>query len=108
MQITQGAFSYLPPLTDDQIRAQVEYMIGKGLAVSVEFTDDPHPRNVYWSMWGLPMFDLKRATAVLEELCACRTAHADSYIKLNGFDPSPLRQGQVLSFIVHRPPAKSA
>ena len=27
---------------------------------SVEFTDDPHPRNVYWEMWGLPMFDLKR------------------------------------------------
>ena len=24
----------------------------------MEFTDDPHPRNNYWDMWALPMFDL--------------------------------------------------
>ena len=29
--------------------------------VSVEYTDDPHPRNIYWEMWGMPMFDLKDA-----------------------------------------------
>jgi ribulose-bisphosphate carboxylase small chain len=103
MHITQGAFSYLPPLTEEQIRAQVRYMIDNGWAVAVEFTDDPHPRNVYWTMWGLPMFDIKDAAAVMAEIAACRKAHGNCYIKVNGFDPSPLRQGQVLSFIVHRP-----
>lgn len=103
MYITQGAFSYLPPLTDEQIRAQVQYMIGNGWAVAVEFTDDPHPRNIYWNMWGLPMFGIKDAGALMSEINACRKAHGNCYIKVNGFDPSPLRQGQVLSFIVHRP-----
>ena len=46
MRITQGTFSYLPDLTDDEIRAQVQYAVDRGWAVAVEFTDDPHPRNV--------------------------------------------------------------
>ena len=36
MRITQGAFSFLPDLTDDQILKQVEYAMAKGLALSVE------------------------------------------------------------------------
>ena len=103
MHITQGTFSYLPALSDEQIRAQVQYMLDNGWAVAVEFTDDPHPRNTYWNMWGLPMFDVKDVGAVMYEINACRKAHGHCYIKVNGFDPSPLRQGQVLSFIVHRP-----
>src|SRR5215469_14472398 len=57
MRITQGCFSYLPDLTDEQITAQVQFCLDKGWAVNIEFTDDPHPRNTYWEMWGLPMFD---------------------------------------------------
>nr|MBP8139691.1 ribulose bisphosphate carboxylase small subunit [Burkholderiales bacterium] len=57
MRITQGTFSYLPDLTDAEIAAQIDYALGKGWSVSVEHTDDPHPRNVYWEMWGMPMFD---------------------------------------------------
>ena len=53
----KAAFSFLPDLTDEQIRAQVQYCIDNGWAVSLEFTDDPHPRNTYWEMWGHPMFD---------------------------------------------------
>ena len=61
MRITQGCFSFLPDLTDEQITSQVQYCLDKGWAVNIEFTDDPHPRNTYWEMWGLPMFDLRDA-----------------------------------------------
>ena len=61
MRVTQGCFSFLPDLTDEQISAQVQYCLGKGWAVNIEFTDDPHPRNTFWEMWGLPMFDLRDA-----------------------------------------------
>ena len=27
--------------------------------MNVEWTDDPHPRNSYWELWGLPLFDIK-------------------------------------------------
>ena len=64
MRLTQGTFSFLPDLSDAQIRAQIEYCLGRGWAVSVEYTDDPHPRNAYWEMYGMPMFDLKDAAGV--------------------------------------------
>ena len=86
MRITQGAFSFLPDLTDGQIAAQVEYCLRNDWAIGVEYTDDPHPRNAYWEMWGNPMFDLKDAAGVMMEVRACRDAHPDSYIRLNAFE----------------------
>ncbi|MER3451010.1 MAG: ribulose bisphosphate carboxylase small subunit, partial [Thermus sp.] len=32
MRITQGTFSYLPDLTDEEIRLQIEYIIKNGWA----------------------------------------------------------------------------
>jgi ribulose-bisphosphate carboxylase small chain len=103
MRITQGTFSFLPDLTDDDIRAQVEYALRQGWACSLEFTDDPHPRNTYWEMWGLPMFGLKDAAGVMQALAACRAAHADVYIKVNAFDSTRGIESLALSFIVQRP-----
>jgi ribulose-bisphosphate carboxylase small chain len=37
---------------------KVEYSISKGYAVGLEWTDDPHPRNCYWELWGLPLFEI--------------------------------------------------
>ncbi|MEY3669821.1 MAG: ribulose bisphosphate carboxylase small subunit [Burkholderiaceae bacterium] len=103
MRITQGQFSFLPDLTDEEIRLQVDYAIGRGWALSVEWTDDPHPRNTYWNMWGIPMFEIKDGAAVLYEVNACRKANASSYIKVNAFDNTRGTESQVMSFIVHRP-----
>jgi ribulose-bisphosphate carboxylase small chain len=103
MRVTQGCFSYLPDLTDADIRAQVQYCIDKGWAVNIEFTDDPHPRNTYWEMWALPMFDIKDAAAVMFELESCRKAHAGSYIRVSGFDSSHGWESVRISFLVDRP-----
>ncbi|CAN0209437.1 unnamed protein product, partial [Ascophyllum nodosum] len=59
MRLTQECFSFLPDLSDERIKNQINYAILKGWAVSVEWTDDPHPRNAYWELWGLPLFDIK-------------------------------------------------
>ena len=64
-RVTQGQFSFLPDLTDAEIVLQVEYGLRKGYAWSVEYTDDPHPRNTYWEMYGNPMFDLQDAAGVM-------------------------------------------
>lgn len=103
MRITQGAFSFLPDLTDTQIAAQIEYCLRNEWAVSIEFTDDPHPRNVYWLMWGLPMFDLNDAAGVMQELHDCRAAHPEEYIRINAFDSTKGWETVRLSFIVNRP-----
>jgi ribulose-bisphosphate carboxylase small chain len=103
MRVTQGAFSFLPDLTDAQIRAQVEYCLRNGWAVSVEFTDDPHPRNTFWEMWGMPMFDLNDAAGVMDEVTACRKAHTNCYVKVNAFDSTAGWEALRLSFIINRP-----
>ena len=103
MRITQGTFSFLPDLTDEQINAQIEYALDRGWAISVEHTDDPHPRNTYWEIWGMPMFDLRDAAGAIAEVQACRRAFPDHYIKLNAFDSSRGWETVRLSFIVQRP-----
>lgn len=103
MRLTQGTFSYLPDLTDEQIQAQVQYCLDNDWPVAVEYTDDPHPRNVYWTMWGLPMFDLLDAAGVMNEINACRRAFPNHYIRVTGYDRRLGRQTTALSFIVNRP-----
>jgi ribulose-bisphosphate carboxylase small chain len=103
MRITQGTFSFLPDLSDAEIRAQIQYALDQGWALSVEYTDDPHPRNVYWEMWGMPMFDLRDAAGVLMEVNACRKAFPDHYVKVNAFDSTRGWESTRLSFIVNRP-----
>jgi len=104
VRITQGAFSYLPDLTDDEIRAQLQYCIDKDFAVAVEFTDDPHPRNVYWEMWALPMFDVVDAAGIMLEVDSCREAYPLHYVRVSAFDARLGRQTTALSFLVQRPP----
>jgi ribulose-bisphosphate carboxylase small chain len=103
MRITQGTFSYLPDFSEEQVAAQVQYCLGNGWPVSIEYTDDPHPRNAYWEMWKLPLFDLNDCTAVMQEIKACRAAFPQHYIKVNGYDRTKGRQTTTLSFIVNRP-----
>ncbi len=103
MKLTQGTFSFLPDLTDAQISAQVAYCLSKGWAVSIEYTDDPHPRNTYWEMYGQPMFDLKDTASVTTQVQECRKTFPNHYVKVNAFDSTHGWEALRLSFIVNRP-----
>ena len=102
-RITQGQFSFLPDLTDEQIILQIKYALQNNWAVNVEYTDDPHPRNTYWEMWGLPMFDMNDPAAILYEVNQCRKTFGDYYIRVSAFDASDGVESLKLSFIVNRP-----
>jgi ribulose-bisphosphate carboxylase small chain len=103
MKITQGTFSFLPDLTDVEISAQIQYALDQGWALAVEYTDDPHPRNYYWEMFGNPMFDLRDAAGVLAEVTGCRKAFPRHYIRVNAFDSTLGFETTRMSFIVNRP-----
>jgi ribulose-bisphosphate carboxylase small chain len=103
MKVTQGCFSFLPDLSDEQIGLQVEYCLRQEWSIGVEYTDDAHPRNTYWEMWGNPMFDLKDAAGVMMEIRDCRKAHPEHYIRLNAFDSTRGWETVRMSFIVTRP-----
>ena len=105
MRVTQGTFSFLPDLTDEQIEAQIRYALGNGWAIAVEYTDDPHPRNAYWEMFGLPLFDLTgdQADVALREVADCREQFPNHYVKVMAYDASYTRQTTALAFVVNRP-----
>jgi ribulose-bisphosphate carboxylase small chain len=105
-RVTQGQFSYLPDLTDVQITKQIEYALQHHYAVGVEYTDDPHPRNTYWEMYGNPMFDIKDPAAILREINACRKTFASHYIRVTAFDSTQGVESVRMSFIVNRPAAE--
>jgi len=106
MRITQGTFSFLPDLTDTEIKLQIQYALKNGWACSIEYTDDPHPRNTYWEMYGTPMFDLRDAAGVMLEVNNCRKTFPNHYIKVNAFDSTRGVESLQLSFIVNRPKAE--
>ena len=103
LRITQGQFSFLPELTDAEIALQIDYGLRRAYAWSVEYTDDPHPRNTYWELFGMPMFDLKDAAGVLSELQNCRRTFPQHYIRLVAFDATRGVESVAMSFIVNRP-----
>lgn len=108
MRITQGCFSFLPDLSDEQISRQVEYCLSREWAIGIEYTDDPHPRNTYWEMWGNPMFDLRDAKGVMMELEDCRKENPDSYIRINAFEDERGWETVRMSFIANRPSVEPA
>lgn len=102
-RLTQGQFSFLPDLTDEQITTQLKWAISHDWAVSIEYTDDPHPRNTYWEMYGMPMFDLKDPAALLMEINDCRKTFPNHYIRVMAFNSERGTESPSMSYIVNRP-----
>jgi ribulose-bisphosphate carboxylase small chain len=102
-QVTQGQFSFLPPLTDKQISAQIKYALKNGWAIGIEYTDDPHPRNTYWEMFGNPMFDLKDPAGILAEINDCRKTYPNHYIRVTACNSPRGVESPTMSYIVNRP-----
>ena len=78
--------------------------------MGVEYTDDPHPRNTYWEMWGQP--DVRPQGRGRRHDGAERAAarlFRDHYIKLNAFDSYRMAARSMrMSFIVNRPKTSQA
>jgi len=102
-RLTQGQFSFLPDLSDQQIAAQIDYALGNNWAVGIEYTDDPHPRNTYWEMYGNPMFDVRDANEILRHIAACRASFPTYYIRVTAFDSTRGWETLRMSYLVNRP-----
>jgi ribulose-bisphosphate carboxylase small chain len=102
-RLTQGQFSFLPDLTDEQITKQIKYALNHGWAVSIEYTDDPHPRNTYWEMFGMPMFDLKDPAGILMEVDNCRKTFPNHYVRVTAFSSTRGTESPAMSYLVNRP-----
>ena len=79
-------FSYLPEMTAEQIRRQVEYIVSRGWNPGIEHTEPENASGNYWYMWKLPMFGVADVDTIINETVACHNAHPNNHVRLLGFD----------------------
>lgn len=89
----------LPPLDKAQVATQIKYLLDQSLIPAIEYARKP-PRDHYWNMWKLPLFDTQAVADVQAEIGACTTAHPDCFVKLIGYDRH--RQTRTMGLPVHQ------
>ena len=95
-----GTFSYLPPMSAEQVKKQVAYLIAQGWSPAIEHTEPQHTVGSFWYMWQLPMFGETSADKVLAEAEACHKANPLNHVRLVGYDK--LRQTQGTAMVIYR------
>ncbi len=93
-------FSYLPTLSDDSTRAQIQYIVDKGWNPGIEHTEPENATSNYWYMWKLPMFGEDNVDTILAEIENCKKAHPNNHIRLLGFDNFAQSAGAAM--VIHR------
>ena len=88
--------SYLPALSDAQVRAEVEYIVSKGWNPAIEHTEPENATSSYWYMWKLPMFGETDVDVILKEAAACHEANPKNHVRLIGYDNYAQSQGTAL------------
>ncbi|TSE26409.1 Ribulose bisphosphate carboxylase small chain 1 [Tepidimonas sediminis] len=95
-----GTFSYLPPMDEQKIRRQIEWIVKNGWNPAIEHTEPENAWSHYWYMWKLPMFGETDVERILAELEACHRANPGNHVRLIGYDN--YRQTQGTSIVVYR------
>lgn len=99
-QATLETFAFLPPLSREEIVAQIQYIVAQGWTPAIEHEDPARAMEQYWAMWKLPFFGETDVNAVLAELEACRQAYPGHHVRLLGYDSYTQSQGS--AFVVFR------
>ncbi|WP_428086689.1 ribulose bisphosphate carboxylase small subunit [Candidatus Thioglobus sp.] len=98
---TLETFSFLPPLTADDIYDQLVYIINQGWTPSLEHETPSQSMSTYWGMWKLPFFGMRDPNEILAEIEQCRQTYPEHLIRVVGYDNYTQCLGH--SFVVHRP-----
>ncbi|MBK6974117.1 MAG: ribulose bisphosphate carboxylase small subunit [Candidatus Methylophosphatis roskildensis] len=93
-------FSYLPAMSPEQIRAQVDYIVKRGWNPAIEHTEPQNAFDHFWYMWKLPLFGEADVTRILAEAEACHKANPDHHVRLVGYDN--FKQSQGASMVIYR------
>ena len=93
-------FSYLPPMTPEQVRRQIGYALSQGWNPAVEHTERENAMSNFWYMWKLPLFGEQSVDAVLAEIEACHREFPDQMVRFLAYDNYVQSQGA--AFVVYR------
>ncbi|KAL0339956.1 UNVERIFIED_CONTAM: Ribulose bisphosphate carboxylase small chain, chloroplastic [Sesamum calycinum] len=104
--------SYVPPLSEESIAKEIDYMIKKGWIPCIEFDEVGYVYREnsrmpnyydgrYWTLWKLPMFGCTDSSQILNEIQECRQAYPNAYIRCLAFDN--VKQAQCMAFLIQKP-----
>nr|QED22219.1 ribulose-1,5-bisphosphate carboxylase small subunit [uncultured Alphaproteobacteria bacterium]QED22223.1 ribulose-1,5-bisphosphate carboxylase small subunit [uncultured Alphaproteobacteria bacterium] len=93
-------FSYLPQLTAEELRKQLQYIVDKGWNPAIEHSEPENAMSNYWYMWKLPMFGETDIDTILKEVELCHKSNPGNHVRVIGYDN--IKQSQGTAFIVHR------
>jgi ribulose-bisphosphate carboxylase small chain len=103
-------FAYLPPLSPQQLEAQLLYALQQGWRVQLEFLEGPNSADLYWQTWIVPPARINSTTNQPEPLTAgylaaqieaCARRHPYAHIRASAFNSAS--QQIELSFIARTP-----
>merc|ERR1712113_16974 len=103
--------SYLPQLSNDAIKKQIDFIIKNHWTPCLEMSDDGdiyqntemgpnYYDNRYWSLYKLPMFGCTDPNEVIREIEACKREFPNAKVRVIAFDSK--RQVQTAGFIVRK------
>ena len=90
---TLETFGFLPKFSQEDIYAQINYILANGWSPAIEHEHPSRAFDHYWTMWKLPFFGEQNLNRVVEELEACRRTYPDHHIRLTGYDNYTQSQG---------------
>jgi len=103
-------FSHLPPLSQQQIEAQILNCLRQGMICTIEYSEAPNSADFYWRQWPIPPAKINPATGRAEPLSASHIAHQIescarrnpyAFIRFSAYNPQT--RGTSLSFIAKTP-----
>ncbi len=94
-------FSFLPPMSPNQVRMQAENILNLGNIPMIEFADNPSPDETYWKMWPIPENTTVTSTTIVSQIDSCARRNPYALIKLSGYSPS--EKMYTISFVVKTP-----
>jgi ribulose-bisphosphate carboxylase small chain len=96
---TLETFGFLPRLTQEEIYAQIAYIIAQGWTPAIEHELPSRASDHYWTMWKLPFFGEQDINRVMEQLEACHRSYPGHHVRLLGYDNYTQSQGS--AFVVY-------
>ena len=94
-------YSFLPPLTPQQVDAHIDQILEQKLVPMIEYNDTTSHTHNFWHVWHLPKGATPTKLLIKKMLGQCAQNHPAAFVRLNGYSRS--KRQNTISFIVHAP-----